>query len=184
MGIFSKTSKELEAEVKNLKSTISHLNSIVADLQEENAECDIEIQRVRTSLNREIESLRGLNADQKASYDRSLTSINNDFEDRVYEKECELEQNSRKEIAAEKKNLKAEFGDKIKTLESKVKDLEISKAKTEGLYSGTLLVIKALEEQLKQSNKTNESLQAALTKALPDVSVKTGNAEQNVTVNG
>lgn len=178
MGLF--TSRD------ELKRKIARLEDRVTAAQEAESEAKIELSRVLTTYNlrisendnrwkRDNTALRFELDTIKENNDILLDNHKVDVENKLAEEALVQEKNF-------KKALKAEFGDKITSLEKENKSLTKENGEIKGKYDGVLLINKVLEKQLDQSNKKNDALVSGLVKAMPEVSAEFG-GEQHVNVN-
>lgn len=165
MGIFIKSRSELQEEVVRL-------NNLVTELRDDKISTQIDLSRANSGFNAQQESDRANNQIAKAQLLRRIEELEADSEDRV--EACVntrvtiLNREALADRLAARKELRAEFGTELDTLKKSNASLITASAANKGLYEGALLVIKALETQLKSTNELN----ANLLKNLPTVSAE------------
>lgn len=169
---------------KALRAKIASLENLVTELRDKAVTAQISESRAQSGYNAQMESERARAEVMMANLRRQIVLLNDELDSdtniRVIEIESHFSKKLEEEKASFRKNLKADMGDKIATLEKSNVNLQNENGKVKGLYDGALLVIKSLEAQLATANKLNTTL----VEAMPTVNTEiSGTPQQNVTVN-
>jgi chromosome segregation ATPase len=199
MGFFGdkglkKENQVLREELKNTQATLEDVaekyEKVYSQKIVDNANYTIRKDEIYTdhrielaNARQEVRLLTETLEDEKYNIRMELESDyvirSNELEEQFVKKEIDLDIKAAKELAAEKKALRAEYESKINGLEKEVSKLTSESADFKGRYEGTLLVIKSLEKQLTEANATVKQV----LNALPDVKANITSGNQSVTVN-
>lgn len=165
-----------------LKEKIVSLNETITEERDARVSAEIEVDRVETKFKIEAQGITGYHQIEVAGLNRKIEGMKASFDGSLEAEKVKQTKAMRAELeqdkAAYRKELKAEYQTNLDTFKKESKSAKEDAAKFNGLYSGTLLVIKALEQQLKDSNALNTKLIGAL----PQVSATITTPSNNVTV--
>lgn len=156
--------------VKDLEAEVLRANDEVVLERQARIEAEIALSKRNATHASNIEEIRAENEGEVARLNREIEVLHSDKDDAVTSivnsEVARLEKIALQERISTKKELRAEFGSELDTAKKAVASLTTESAKNKGLYDGALLVIQALQGQLKDVNALN----ATLIKALPTVS--------------
>lgn len=157
---------------KELKEIIVKNEKLITQLRDEKIEAQISESRAQSGFNAQKESDRAQHEVEIAQLNRKIETFDSDFSKNVtsFKNACELDYQKKiaEARAIVRRELRTENGVELDTLKKANKTLTDESSNNKGLYSGALLVIKALEGQLKNVNELN----ADLLKNLPTVSAQ------------
>lgn len=178
MGIFGWGGQSKE----ELKEVIVNNENLITQLRDEKIEAQISESRAQSGFNAQKESDRANYQIGTAQLKRQIEVLEADLEDavdsEVNNRITQLDKKAHEDRLATKKELRAEFGSELDTAKKAVASLTTESVKNKGLYDGALLVIKALEGQLRDVN----AHVSTLVKVLPNVSAAITTPSHNVTV--
>lgn len=165
-----------------LKDKIVSLNETITEERDARVTAEIEVDRVETKFRAEAQNIQGDHEVEVANLHRKIDGMKASFEGNLDAEKVKQTKAMRVELEQDKvayrKELKAEYQTNLDTFKKESKSAKEDAAKFNGLYGGALLVIKALEQQLKDSNALNTKLIGTL----PQVSATITTPSNNVTV--
>lgn len=168
---------------ENLKKLIIQKEEFITQLLDDKITAEINLERVNSSAAAIREDDRAYHEVEVAKLKREIKNIEADTQEAINSGIRDYTDNSDAELSAakisHKKELRAEFQSDLDIARKAAKSATEDANKSYGLYSGALLVIKALEKQLDTANKLNTTL----VNSLPEVKANLNGGNQSVTVN-
>lgn len=151
---------------EQLKDKIVDLSEQLTSARDEKITAQISESRTQSDFDARQEQERAQNQIEVARLNRNIKVLKADFDEAIdyviNEKTTAMDKEFLSTKISYKKELRAEFQSELDSAKKAAKTTESAVAKFEGLYNGALLVIKALEAQLKEVNAMNGTLIEAL----------------------